>query len=476
MSGAERPSNRVLVVFGATGDLAGRKLFPGLFHLYREGLMPEEFRIIGSGRHSPGSDDEFRQRIYEACRSHGRGEVDEHWDEFAGRLSFVASTAEDGGDLARAVKDAERQIDAEGERLVYLSVPPDAMEGMVKMLGQTGIAEHCSLVVEKPFGHDVDSARDLNAALHEVLEEDSIYRIDHFLGKEAAQNILVARFANGILEPVWNRDHVRYIQIDVPEQLDIQGRAGFYEQTGAFRDMVVTHLLQILGIVALEPPSRVDADALHLERTKLFDALRPLDPDRVVFGQYEGYRDEDGVADDSQTETFAAMEVRVDTWRWSGVPFYLRTGKALAAGRRTVTIGFTDAPLRIFPDQDARQPMRPSELVFELSDDPTVRIEVQAKVPGPAIELGRVALTLDVEAELKVMGLEAYERLLHDVMLRDRLLFTRAEQIERLWEVCAPVLEHRPSVQSYQKGSWGPEAALELPPPPGWRLPDGDGG
>jgi glucose-6-phosphate 1-dehydrogenase len=466
------PSNRVLVLFGATGDLAARKLLPGLFHLFRVGLMPDEFRIIGSGRHAP---DDFTAIVETALRTHGRMELDGHWEAFSQRLSFVASTAEDGSELAEAVTAAEAEIGAEGERLVYLSVPPGAMRDMVRMLGASGIADHCSLVVEKPFGHDVQSARELNAKLHGVLEEDSIYRIDHFLGKEAAQNILVARFANGILEPIWNRDHISYVQIDVPEALDIQGRAGFYEETGAFRDMVVTHLLQILGIVALEAPSRIDADALHLERTKLFDAVRPLDPERVVFGQYEGYRDEADVADDSEVETFAALEVHVDSWRWSGVPFYLRTGKALAAGRRTVTIGFTEAPLRIFPNQDSGQTLRPSELVFELSDDPTVRIEVQAKVPGPEIDLGRVALTLDVdEAFGGADGLEAYERLLHDVMLRERLLFTRAEQIERLWEVCAPVLEHRPEPLAYAKGSWGPEAALELPGSPGWRLPDGD--
>ena len=464
------------MVFGATGDLAARKLFPGFFHLYREGLMPEDFRIIGSGRHSPGSDDEFRERIHEALEAARPGELDEHWDDFAARLSFVVSTAEDGTDLAQAV-DGGRAGDRRRGRAAGLSVGAARARcaDMVGMLGETGIAEHCSLVVEKPFGHDLESARELNAALHEVLDEESIYRIDHFLGKEAAQNILVARFANGILEPIWNRDHISYVQIDVPEAIDIQGRAGFYEETGAFRDMVVTHLLQILGIVALEPPSRIDADALHLERTKLFDALRPLDPERVVFGQYEGYRDEDDVADDSAVETFAALEVRVDTWRWSGVPFYLRTGKALAEGRRTVTIGFTEAPLRIFPNQDADEALRPSELVFELSDDPTVRIEVQAKIPGPAIELGRVALTLDVEDGFDgADGLEAYERLLHDVMLRERLLFTRSEQIERLWEVCAPVLEQPPEPQPYAKGSWGPEAALELPGGPGWRLPDGD--
>ena len=475
MTVGARPSNRVLVVFGATGDLAKRKLFPGFFHLFREGLMPADFRIIGSGRHSPGSDDDFRGRINEALHEYGRVELDEHWDAFAARMSFVVSSAQDGQDLARAVTDAEREVDAEGERLVYLSVPPGAMRDMVAMLGETGIAEHCSLVVEKPFGHDLASARTLNAALHEVLPEESIYRIDHFLGKEAAQNILALRFANGMFEPIWNRDHISYVQIDVPETLDIQGRAGFYEETGAFRDMVVTHLMQILGIVALEPPSRIDAEAVHLERTKLFEAIRPLDLGRVVFGQYEGYRDEDDVADDSTVETFAALEVYVDAWRWSGVPFYLRTGKTMAEGRRTVTIGLTEAPLRIFPDQDPAKMVRPSELVFELSDDPQVRIEVQAKIPGPDMELGRAALTLDVDAAFDgADGLEAYERLLHDVMIRERLLFTRAEQIERLWEVCAPVIEHPPLPEPYARGSWGPEPALTLPAPPGWRLPDGD--
>jgi len=471
MNPFERPSNRVLVLFGATGDLAARKLFPGFFHLYREGLMPDDFRIIGSGRHSPGSDEEFREQINEALQQHGRVELDEQWEQFASRLSFVVSSAEDGEDLAQAIKDAEGEIGAEGERLVYLSVPPGAMQDMVRMLGQTGIVENCSLVVEKPFGRDVASAQELNATLHEVLEEESIYRIDHFLGKEAAQNILALRFANGMFEPIWNRDHISYVQIDVPEAIDIQGRAAFYEQTGAFRDMVVTHLLQILGIVALEPPSRIDAESLHLERTKLFESVRPIDPARAVFGQYKGYRDADDVADDSEVETLVALEVRVDAWRWSGVPFYLRTGKSMAEGRRTVTIGFTEAPLRIFPDQDVAQEMRPSELVFELSDDPIVRIEVQAKVPGPVIALGRVALTLNVdEAFDGADGLEAYERLLHDVML----LFTRSEQIERLWEVCAPLLENPPRTLQYEQGSWGPEAALELPGSPGWRLPHAD--
>jgi glucose-6-phosphate 1-dehydrogenase len=473
---AQRPSNRVLVLFGATGDLAKRKLFPGFYRLYCEGLMPRDFRIIGSGRHSPGDDDEFRSIVQQALTDHGHCDLPEHWNEFASRLRFVTSSADDGSELASAVVDAEREVDAEGERLVYLSVPPSAMGGMVTMLGRSGIADHASLVVEKPFGHDLQSARELNATLHSVLDEKSIYRIDHYLGKEAAQNILALRFANGMFEPIWNRDHVAYVQIDVPEALDIQGRAGFYEQTGAFRDMVVTHLLQILGIVALEPPTRVEAEPLHVERTKLFQSIRPLQRDRVVFGQYDGYRDTHDVASDSHVETFAALEVYVDTWRWSGVPFYLRTGKALAQGRRTVTIGLTDAPLRIFPNQDMSRTVRPSELVFELSDDPKIKIEVQAKVPGPVIDLGRAALTLDVEKAFGgADGLEAYERLLHDVMLQERLLFTRAEQIERLWEVCAPVIDDPPVPEPYAPGSWGPQDAITLPCGPGWRLPDGDG-
>jgi glucose-6-phosphate 1-dehydrogenase len=469
------PSNRALVIFGATGDLAGRKLFPGLYGLYREGMMPAQFRIIGSGRNSPGSDDDFRAHVRDTVERFSGRPLDDQWQAFAESLSFVASSADDGTELARAVEAAEREIDATGERSIYLSVPPTATQDMVRMLGASGLAEHCSLVVEKPFGHDLASAKELNRVLLSVIDESSIYRIDHFLGKEAVQNILALRFANGLLEPIWTRDHISYIQIDVPEAIDIEGRANFYEQTGAFRDMIVTHLMQILGVAALEPPARIEADGVHSERTKVFDAVRLLQLDSVVFGQYEGYRDEKGVAADSAVETFAALEVRVDNWRWSGVPFYLRTGKALAQDRRTVTIGFTEAPLRIFPEVDPAYACRPSELVFELSDDPLVSFEVQAKIPGPSLALGKAALKLDVAQVFDQSNpLEAYERLLHDVMLKDHLLFTRSEQIERIWEVCAPVLENPPEALPYAKGSWGPRRALDLVPRPGWRLPDND--
>jgi glucose-6-phosphate 1-dehydrogenase len=476
----QRPEDRVIVVFGATGDLAKRKLFPGLFHLMLAGLMPEDFRIIGSGRHSPGSDDEFRDKVKDALQEFGRKELDdEHWKTFSQRLSFVVSSDDDGDDLAEAVRNAEDEMSAGGQRLVYLSVPPQAMQPMVGMLGKTGIAENAALVVEKPFGTDVDTAKELNDALHDVLDEEQIFRIDHFLGKEAAQNILAFRFANGLFEPIWNRDHIAYVQIDVPEELTIEGRAGFYESTGAFRDMIVTHLLQLLGFVALEPPVRLEADALHAERAKLFEAVRPLDPEQVVFGQYEGYRDEEDVDGDSKVETFVALQVHVDTWRWTGVPFYLRTGKAMAATGRKVTIGFREPPLRMFPLHDdgdgTAAEQRPNEIVFDLSEDPKIAIDLLAKVPGPVLELGRASLNLDIDqAFAGSNGLEAYERLLHDVMQGDHTLFTRSEEIERLWEVCQPVLEAPPEATPYAKGSWGPDAALELPGPRGWRLPESD--
>jgi len=463
-----RPDPQVLVLFGATGDLARRKLFPGLFRLMQEDLLPEDFRVIGSGRHSPGTDDEFRDQVRDAVKEFGDDADAGRLDEFAGRVSFTVSSADDGSDLAEAVEQAEGEVGDGAQRLIYLSVPPSAMKDMVGMLGQTGLADGARLIMEKPFGTDLESAKELNAALHEVVEEDQVFRIDHFLGKEAAQNILVARFANGVLEPAWNRDHIAYVQIDVPEELTIEGRAAFYESTGAFRDMISTHLFQLLGLVALEPPVHLDADSLHEEKKKVFDAVQPLDPGKVVFGQYEGYRDEDDVADDSEVETFVALEVSVRSWRWEGVPFLLRTGKALAASRRTITVGFREPPLHMF-DGDTGD--APNELVFELADEPEVSIDVRAKVPGPTLSIGDATMTMRFGDDIDGHdALEAYQRLIHDVMLGDHTLFTRADEVERLWELCDPVLEDPPEAQPYAQGSWGPEAALELAAPRGWRL------
>lgn len=471
----QRPGAHVVVLFGARGDLAARKLFPGFFRLTGAGLMPEAFRIIGSGRHAPDSREAFLQEIREALEEHASDELDEEaWDAFAERLSFVASSADDASELADAVRAAEDELGGDVRRLLYLSVPPQAMRPMVVQLGASGLTERARLVMEKPFGTDLESARELNAALHEVAAEEQVFRIDHFLGKEAAQNLLALRFANGFLEPVWNRDHIASVQIDVPEELGLEGRGRFYEETGAFRDMVVTHLFQLLGFVAMEPPVRLSAAALRDEKAKLFEAVRPLDPERVVFGQFEGYRDEDDVADGSEVESFAAVEVAVDTWRWVGVPFLLRTGKAMAAGRRTITVAFREPPLRMFGlGEGTGDAARPNVLVIELSDTPEVRLELLAKAPGPELDLEPAAMELRIlDPSDEGERLEAYERLLHDVMLGDHTLFARADEVERLWEVVAPVLADRPEVHPYAQGSWGPEAALELPPAPGWRLPD----
>jgi glucose-6-phosphate 1-dehydrogenase len=474
-SATQRPDPSVVVLFGARGDLAARKLFPGLLRLARAGLMPETSGSSAPAAAPPTARRPSPREVRDALEEHAPDELDdERWETFAQRLSFVASSADDASELAAAVREAEEQLGDGARRLLYLSVPPGAMEPMVEQLGASGLAEGARLVMEKPFGTDLASARALNAALHEVAGEEQVFRIDHFLGKEAAQNVLALRFANGFLEPVWNRDHIAAVQIDVPEELGLEGRAAFYEETGAFRDMVVTHLFQLLGFVAMEPPVRMDAGALRDEKAKLFEAVRPLDPGRVVFGQFEGYRDEEDVAEDSDVESFAAVEVHVDTWRWSGVPFLLRTGKAMAEGRRTITIAFREPPLRMFGLEPGRATRRGRTSSCSSSPTrPSVRLELLAKAPGTELDLQPAAMELTFsDPDDGDERLEAYERLLYDVMVGDHTLFTRADEVERLWEVAAPVLEQRPPVEPYAQGSWGPDAALALPPAPGWRLPE----
>jgi glucose-6-phosphate 1-dehydrogenase len=465
------PDPHVLVLFGARGDLAKRKLLPGLFRLATAGLMPDEFRIIGSGRHAP--EDSFAEEVHAALQQHAGDDLTtEAWKAFRPRLSFVASSADDGADLAEAVGAARAELGDASRTLLYLSIPPSAMQPMVGMLAETGMSgDRARIVMEKPFGHDLESAKALNAALHEHVEEDAIFRIDHFLGKEAAQDILALRFANGLFEPIWNRRHIAAVQVDVPEELGLEGRASFYEETGAFRDMVVTHLSQILGFVAMERPASLDARHLRDAKAAVFADLQPFAADATVYGQFEGYRDEDGVARDSSTETFAALRVAIDSERWRGVAFLLRTGKAMAATRRTVTITLREPEHPIFhPGDDGGR--RPNELVFELSDDPQITVALRVKVPGPTSQITGAPLTLDVERALGDHGLEAYERLLHDVMLGDHLLFTRADEVERLWACAAPLLEHPPQPLPYPKGSWGPDAVAALAAPIGWRLPE----
>jgi len=470
------PDDAVLVLFGATGDLARRKLLPGLFHLAIAGLMPRRYRIVGSAPPGGTSDAvDFRELVRQALEDFGRMEVtDEAWAPFGDALSFVPASDSDLTALVEAVSRAEAELGT-AQRIVYLAVPPPAFIPMIEGLGTAHlVTEQTRIVIEKPFGSDLNSARQLNAALHEVFEESQIFRIDHFLGKEGVQNILAVRFANGLFEPTWGARHLDYVQVDVPEQLTIEGRGAFYEPTGAFRDMVVTHLFQLLGFLAMEAPAAFDAAALRKEKLRLFQALEPLDPARVVFGQYDGYRSEPGVAPDSRVETFVAAELAIDNERWAGVPFYLRTGKALAETRSTVTLGFKGPAHQLFDiSPDAAAALHPNELVFDLADPGGVAVAFSAKKPGPQMTLEparfsfRYADSFTVAYELKV-----YERLLHDVMLGDPTLFNDAAGLERLWEVAAPLLASPPTPLSYAQGSWGPKRADQLVDPHRWHLPE----
>jgi glucose-6-phosphate 1-dehydrogenase len=460
----------VILIFGATGDLAHRKLLPGLLRLFQAGLMPE-FRIVGVSIEEI-DDTEFRRLAGGACRQFARHAFDEdEWEEFSRRLSYV-SHADADARLSDAVATAAEEIGPGTRLLHYLAVPPGAAADVIGLLDTCELIEHARVIMEKPFGTDLASARRLNETIHEVLREEQIFRIDHFLGKEAAQNILALRFANGLFEPIWNRDHIDHIQIDVPETLGVGSRAAFYEKTGAYRDMVVTHLMQILAFVAMEPPTALAPEPITEEKNKVFRSLRPLNPDCVVRGQYEGYTSEAGVDPESSTETFVALRNEIDNWRWSGVPFYLRTGKRMGEGARIISIAFREPPQSMFPAHSRVGRYGPDHLTFDLDESSRVSLSFYGKKPGMGMVLDKASMQFSLdETDYRGDTLEAYERLIRDAMAGDRTLFTTARDIERLWEVSAPLLEHPPAVKPYPPGSWGPVEIGGLIAPASWRLP-----
>ncbi len=467
-------TNQVIVLFGATGDLARRKLLPGMFHLAQVGLMPDGFRIIGAARH-PISTDEFRALARESVAGSGRkSRVDEAWEDFGKTLSFVG--VGDGFEaLGEAVEAAREELGGEADLLIYLSLPPKAAAGTVEEIGELELGEDARVITEKPFGTDLASARELNHRLHSVFQENRIYRIDHYLGREAVQNLLALRFANGMFEPVWNRNHIDHVQIDIPETLSIEMRGSFYEDTGAFRDMLVTHLFQLLGFVAMEPPTTLEPKPLGLEREKVFDSMLPLRPEDVVRGQYVGYREEDGVDPHSDTETLIAVKTYVDNWRWEGVPFYLRSGKRMAESHHVLTVAFKQPPRRMFPLDEELIPegFGRDHLTFELGDPGSISASFLAKVPGPTMQLGEAHMQFNYADAFgnNRAALDPYERLIHDVMNGDRTLFTSSDAIERLWEISEPVLENPPPAIPYEPGSWGPAEIDELITPRRWHLP-----
>ena len=461
---------QVVVLVGATGDLSRRKLLPGLFHLTSAGFIPG-CRIIGVSLDDL-TPEGFREQARGALDQFSTRRVNEaDWAAFADTLDYVPLAA--GADVLRAaVERAEAALGGESRRVHYLSVPPSAALSAVQLLAQGGLVAQSRIIMEKPFGWDLASAVSLNAKLHEVFSEDQIFRIDHFLGKEPAQNILAFRFANGLFEPIWNRNFIDHVQIDVPETLGLGKRSGFYEATGAFRDMVVTHLFQILAFMAMEPPTALEPAPISEEKNKVFRSMSPIQPQDVVRGQYKGYRSEPGVDPESDTETFIALKCGIDNWRWAGVPFFLRTGKRMAEGQRIISIAFREPPKSMFPVGSGVGAQGPDHLTFDLADASKMSLSFYGKRPGPGMRLDKLSLQFAMN-DTGLIGdvLEAYERLILDAMRGDHTLFTTAEGIERLWEVSVPLLEAPPPVRLYAPGSWGPKSVHQLVAPHAWRLP-----
>ncbi|WP_028935380.1 glucose-6-phosphate dehydrogenase [Pseudonocardia spinosispora] len=468
--GLDSLAPHVIVLFGATGDLAKRKLIPGLAYLQQSAFAPD-VRIIGTAMEDLTTE-QFRQLAHSAVANFGTHSMtDEALDQFGERLVYVPQGAGPEG-LTKAVAEAEALLGPDVRRLHYLSVPPKAARAVITMLRDAGLVHNARVVMEKPFGEDFASALALNDFVHETFHESQIFRIDHFLGKEAAQNILAFRFANGLFEPIWNRNFIDHVQIDIPETLGLDQRANFYEATGAYKDMVVTHLMQVMAFVAMEPPTALEPRAISEEKNKVFRSMLPIRTNDVVRGQYSGYREEQGVARDSDTETFIALKVGIDNWRWAGVPFYLRTGKKMAEGMRIISIAFKEAPRTMFPAGSGVGQQGPDHLTFDLADASRVSLSFYGKRPGPGMRLEKLSMQFSTQ-ETDQLGdvLEAYERLILDAMRGDHTLFTTAEGIESLWERSTPLLDDPPPAKNYPPGTWGPNAIHQLIAPNAWRLP-----
>jgi glucose-6-phosphate 1-dehydrogenase len=479
------PDPYIVVVFGASGDLTKRKLFPALHNLHMQGLIPAETSVVGTSRTQYTRDD-FVEQMKAAVREHSRiAPTGVSWSAFARDIHYVDGDV-GSMDLYQRLGETLDRIDAErgtrGNRVWYMATLPELFGVIAEHLHKSGLLDtggEQRLVVEKPFGADLASAHDLNLTLGRSCDETHIYRIDHYLGKETVQNLLVFRFANAIFEPIWNRRYIDHVQITVAEDLGIGTRAGFYERVGALRDVAQNHLLQLLALIAMEPPVAWDADSIRDEKVKVLDAIRRWSPGELSAmtsrGQYAGYRDEPGVAPHSATETFFAAKLFVDDWRWAGVPFYLRTGKKLPVQATEIAIQFQRVPHLLFK-KTAVEELEPNELVIRIQPDEGCSLTFGTKVPGPEVEVRSVDMEFDYATDFGSGTAEAYERLLLDCMLGDATLFARSDEIEAAWEIFDPVREDwsqggRPA--SYGPGTWGPPSAEELMRRDGrrWREP-----
>jgi len=463
---------QAVVIFGASGDLTKRKLIPAFYHLFLEGLLPKGFAIVGYSR-TELSDREFRAQARDAVERFGRREpTGEVWRDFADHLSYLPGEFSDEGAMNHLVKHLEsidRRRGTAGGRFFYAATPPAAYPDIVHRIADANLQHSAKIVFEKPFGRDVRTARELNDTIHEVFDESQVFRIDHYLGKETVQNVLVLRFANGMFEPIWNRRYIDHVQITVAEDIGIENRGAFYEQTGAIRDMVSTHLFQMMTFLAMEPPVSFEPDRLRDETVKVLRATMVCDPARTVRGQYRGYRSEPGVSDESTVETYAALELEVDNWRWAGVPFFLRTGKRLARKASEVTLKFRKVPFNVFRGTDLDLPKR-DHLTIRIQPNEGVTLALNAKRPGPGLELGRVTMDFDYEREFRAEIVDAYELLLLEALEGDHTLFLREDAVERAWEVLDDVLRRPSPIVPYDPGTWGPAEADALIAPRKWHV------
>jgi len=489
-----------VIIFGASGDLTKRKLVPALYRLTQERLLPAEFAILGFAR-SPMDDQEFRNRMKDAVATYSEAKrVDDAvWSSFAQGTFYLAGDVNDPAAYQK-IKELLDKIDRErgtaGNRVFYLSTSPSLYAEAIQQLGAAGLAKPegkgwTRIIIEKPFGHDLASAKELNAEVAKVFDEDQVYRIDHYLGKETVQNLLVFRFANGIFEPIWNRRYIDHVQITNAESIGVEGRGGYYDTAGVLRDMIQNHVFQVLSLVAMEPPSHLGANAVRDEKIKAMLAVRAVPRDQVdqfvVRGQYTagsvagkpvpGYREEKDVDPNSQTDTFAALKLYFDNWRWADVPFYLRSGKRMPKRVTEIAIQFRQAPLQLFKNAAAGQELEPNVLVVRVQPDEGITLRIGAKVPGQVSRIRWVNMDFRYGASFGVSSPEAYERLLLDCILGDSTLYARRDMTERGWEIVMPILEawqaSKNEIPKYEAGTWGPKEANKLIERDGreWRRP-----
>ena len=463
------------VIFGASGDLTSRKLIPALYSLHRKGRLPAATKVVGVSR-TQFTHEQWRQSLAESTANYsGRHFDSDSWSDFAENVFYQAGDIQSQDDIRQLATFLD-QLDGERgcTRVYYLSTLPRLYETAIQQLGQAGLAREkdCPrrVVIEKPFGNDLDSAHALNAAVHEVFDENQVYRIDHYLGKETVQNLLVLRFANSIFEPIWNRNYIDNIQITVAEEVTIGRRGAYYDGSGVLRDMFQNHLLQLMMITAMEAPVRYEANLVRDEKVKVLQAIRPMSGDEfsqnTVRGRYRGYLDEEGVPDDSNTATFAAVRLDVDNWRWKGVPFYLRSGKGMSCRTTQIVIQFRKPPLMLFGDGEASGLFDGNQLVIQIQPAEGIQLHLQTKVPDAEMKLTMTDLDFRFQREFSSDMPDAYQRLLLDALQGDASLFARSDEVELAWRVIDPIIDAwngpaAPPMQQYEVGHWGPPASTD---------------